>query len=376
MSQGMAGARNTVVLIVDDDPITAQMLVGILRQIGLQTACAATGNEGIALARKLRPDLILLDVHLPDMDGFAICRDIQGNAHPRRTLPSSSSPPMKTSHRRCAVSKREASTTSQNRSRVSRSLLAWEPISASSTAYDTLARLQAERIERLAATQQMILPLPCQIPDARFAVSLKQVHGAGGDFYDVLKVGDYLVDYMVADASGHDLETVPQDLGDENAVTRTCQAAFRSIGYPAGHQPVLVPCPCRKDSFSPCCTHELNRQTGRLTLVNGGHPPAICVQKGTPSRPDPAVGGCDRRFQGCRVRDDRGSPVAGGTASFCIPTGSSARSWTRNGEWRGSPGSARPVATFLSMEWWKTVTEDMLARNGVQDDIVLLGVEM
>jgi len=58
------------VLVVDDDADTAGLLSAAVRQIGFTPLVAANGYEALALARRYRPDLILLDLRLPGMDGY------------------------------------------------------------------------------------------------------------------------------------------------------------------------------------------------------------------------------------------------------------------------------------------------------------------
>jgi len=199
-------SRNMVILIVDDDPTTRQMLRGILRQVGFQTVGAADGGEGLAQAKDLRPDLILLDLHLPDIDGFAVCESI-------KKTPGISDTPILFISANDDVSVKVRGFDAGGIDYITKPLSGPEIIARVRThlrlkqAYEALAQLEVERVKRLATSQQMILPTPDQFPTARFAAILRQSHGAGGDFYDVLPVGDSLVDYVVADASGHDLET-------------------------------------------------------------------------------------------------------------------------------------------------------------------------
>ncbi|MHB2025816.1 MAG: response regulator transcription factor [Elusimicrobiota bacterium] len=62
------------ILIVDDEPAIAENLQALLSAKGYETYCAADGSEAIVKARKEKPDIILLDVILPKMDGFDVCR--------------------------------------------------------------------------------------------------------------------------------------------------------------------------------------------------------------------------------------------------------------------------------------------------------------
>ncbi|MCP4541139.1 MAG: response regulator, partial [Chloroflexi bacterium] len=58
------------VLIVEDDPETVGMFSATVRKIGFTPLVSANGYEALALARRYRPDLILLDLRLPGMDGY------------------------------------------------------------------------------------------------------------------------------------------------------------------------------------------------------------------------------------------------------------------------------------------------------------------
>ena len=61
------------VLVVDDEPDIVELLQYNLVQEGYETFCAGSGMEALNQAREHLPDVILLDLILPDMDGFSIC---------------------------------------------------------------------------------------------------------------------------------------------------------------------------------------------------------------------------------------------------------------------------------------------------------------
>lgn len=69
--------QNTKILIVEDEQRYARIISVILSSKGYKLLTTSSGKEAIALAASEQPDLILLDVRLPDMDGFAICRRIR-----------------------------------------------------------------------------------------------------------------------------------------------------------------------------------------------------------------------------------------------------------------------------------------------------------
>ncbi|GAA4211943.1 response regulator transcription factor [Microbispora amethystogenes] len=59
-------------LVVDDEPDIRELLSASLRYAGFEVITAGTGREAVELAGQARPDLIVLDVMLPDLDGFAV----------------------------------------------------------------------------------------------------------------------------------------------------------------------------------------------------------------------------------------------------------------------------------------------------------------
>ena len=66
-----------LVLVADDDEDIRALVALRLRKAGYAVATAASGEEALRLARELKPDLLLLDVSMPVMDGHEVCREIQ-----------------------------------------------------------------------------------------------------------------------------------------------------------------------------------------------------------------------------------------------------------------------------------------------------------
>ncbi|MYW01644.1 response regulator transcription factor [Streptomyces sp. SID3343] len=65
------------VLVVDDDPTVAEVVVGYLERAGFATAHAADGPSALAMAFAEMPDLVVLDLMLPGMDGLDVCRRLR-----------------------------------------------------------------------------------------------------------------------------------------------------------------------------------------------------------------------------------------------------------------------------------------------------------
>jgi diguanylate cyclase (GGDEF)-like protein/PAS domain S-box-containing protein len=75
--------RGTV-LVVDDDPVMRLLMREMLAQVGLDTVEAGDGEQAVACFERCAPDLVLLDVEMPRMDGFAVCRAIRARERERR----------------------------------------------------------------------------------------------------------------------------------------------------------------------------------------------------------------------------------------------------------------------------------------------------
>jgi two-component system, cell cycle response regulator DivK len=75
--RGVAPEGQPLVLIVDDNARNLKLARDVLRADGLQTLEASTGAEAIAVVLDRLPDVILLDLRLPDMDGVEVLRELK-----------------------------------------------------------------------------------------------------------------------------------------------------------------------------------------------------------------------------------------------------------------------------------------------------------
>ena len=65
------------ILVVDDDPDILDAVTMILESRGYQVVAARDGVEGLASLKAEKPDLMILDLLMPKMDGFAVCKELQ-----------------------------------------------------------------------------------------------------------------------------------------------------------------------------------------------------------------------------------------------------------------------------------------------------------
>ena len=84
-------AQPKTILIVEDEPHIVLGLKDSLEFEGFKVITAAKGRDGIALARAESPDAVILDLMLPDVNGYAVCEEIR-----RWNTASTASPPAPT----------------------------------------------------------------------------------------------------------------------------------------------------------------------------------------------------------------------------------------------------------------------------------------
>lgn len=68
------------ILLVEDNENNRNLLKDLLEYHGYEVAMAADGLQGVALARELLPDLILMDIQMPGLDGISACKTLKGES--------------------------------------------------------------------------------------------------------------------------------------------------------------------------------------------------------------------------------------------------------------------------------------------------------
>jgi len=265
-----------LVFIVDDDQTTVRVIEGLLARNGFRTSTAGDVAGALTGIVRKRPDLVLLDVNLADGSGFDVCRSIQANA-------STSSTPILFISADDDTGTKVRGFEAGGVDYITKPIAGAELIARVRThlrlkaAHERLSELQAERVQRLASAQQTLMPRPEDFPEARFQVHLRQICAAGGDFYDVISAGEQIVDYLVADASGHDLAA--------SYWTAALKALASEYATPVNNPLEIVrsinSALCRflpSGAFFTLIYARLNRRTGRFSIVNAGHPPAIVTR--------------------------------------------------------------------------------------------------
>jgi CheY-like chemotaxis protein len=68
---------NPTILVIEDNDQNLYLATFLLEKSGFAIVPARSGKEGIELASRIRPDLIVLDIQLPEMDGYAVARELK-----------------------------------------------------------------------------------------------------------------------------------------------------------------------------------------------------------------------------------------------------------------------------------------------------------
>jgi len=71
--------KNSKILIIDDNNLNLRMIELILQNRNYAVITSLTGREGLKIARAEKPDLILLDIMMPEMDGFEVCENLKSS---------------------------------------------------------------------------------------------------------------------------------------------------------------------------------------------------------------------------------------------------------------------------------------------------------
>jgi CheY-like chemotaxis protein len=72
------------ILVIDDDAEVRETVSSLLQSAGHHVLAAANGGDGLTVAQTIRPDLILLDYHMPGMDGLAVLQQLKADETTRR----------------------------------------------------------------------------------------------------------------------------------------------------------------------------------------------------------------------------------------------------------------------------------------------------
>jgi len=264
------------ILLVDDNPTNLQVLYQTLEVTGCKLLVAKDGETALGIAEKALPDLILLDIMMPGIDGFEVCSRLKKD-------PTTEGIP---------VIFLSALTDTKDKVRglqlgavdyVSKPFQPDEVIARVNT-HLTIHRLKREveqkkdeledELEVVSDVQRRLLPknLP-EIAGFKLAVHYETSLYAGGDYYDIAKLADNRWGFLVADAEGHSAPAAVM-------MAMTC-ALFRSYPEPPSAPGELIYflnehlCKVADPSFITALyvVYDANQHT--IKIARAGHPPPM-----------------------------------------------------------------------------------------------------
>ena len=196
----------STVLIVDDSPVNVQILVRTLDGTGHRILVATNGKVALEIAQRTHPDLILLDVMMPEMDGFEVCRAIKRDPSTRNIAVIFLS----------ALGEVEDKVAGLHLGAVD---YITKPIQAEEVLARISNHLALQNLEReitrsrdelnqelASASEMQRLILPRPLPGGKglsFAACYETSRHVGGDYYDVVRLSDSRFGILIADVSGH-----------------------------------------------------------------------------------------------------------------------------------------------------------------------------
>jgi sigma-B regulation protein RsbU (phosphoserine phosphatase) len=274
-----AGLRTDYsILVIEDEETNMLLLRAILEEGGFMVHSAYEGREGLAKARELCPDLIILDVILPDMDGFDVCGELKREAR-TQDIPVIFVTSLGDSGNKLKglsiggvdyITKPFDSAEITARVRIHLKLR---------NANRMVIESQKRRLAALRHAHQSFLTDLEAMPEARCAVDYEPAEEAGGDQYDAVRLGTSVYGYFIADMAGHGIESVFHSsvlkvLFRENASLLNSPAeTFRRIN-------ALMKDYLAEGQHITAAYLTINRASGLATLVSAGHLPLVVVRPG------------------------------------------------------------------------------------------------
>jgi sigma-B regulation protein RsbU (phosphoserine phosphatase) len=268
--------NNEKILLVDDNPTNLQVLFQTLEGRDYNLLVAKNGEMALSIARKALPNLILLDIMMPGIDGYEVCRQLKAD-------PSTQEIPVIFLS---ALGDTKDKVQGLDLGAVDYVTKPFQPdeviarVNTHLTIYGLKREIQAQRDEaehelRVVQEEQLkLLPdKPPQIDGLNLSVHYETSRYAGGDYYDIIKLPDNQWGFMMADAAGHSTRAAV-------LVAMTC-TLLRS--YPeAPTDPAKVMnrmnehlCDLSHNTFITALYAVYDTNTRKLRMARAGHPPPL-----------------------------------------------------------------------------------------------------
>lgn len=272
--------KRETLLLVDDNPTNLQVLRQTLQGIDCKMLIAKNGERALSIAVEDHPDLILLDIMMPGIDGFEVCRRLKSD------VATEDIPVIFLS----ALGDTEDKVRGLQLGAVDYVSKPFQPeeVKARVNTHLTIHRLRREvqnqkdqlehELEVVSEVQRGLLPkhLPV-IEGFPLAAHYATSRFAGGDYYDIIKLPDNQWGFMVADAEGH---STPAAV----LMAMTCSLLHSYSGPPTDPGDVLTYinrtlCKLADPSFVTALYAVFDADQRTLRFARAGHPPPMIYRR-------------------------------------------------------------------------------------------------
>jgi len=274
--------ETATILVVDDSPVNLQVLVRTLQAGGHRILAARNGRAALEIASRARPDLVLLDVMMPDMDGFEVCRALKARPETREAVVIFLSALGEVAEKVSGLSIGAADYITKPIQ--AEEVLARVTIHLTRQYLERELRRSRDRLDRELANaadmQRRLLPrrMP-EHPAVEFAGFYQTSRHAGGDYYDVIRLDADRFAVVVADVSGHGAPAAIV-MAMIRAVLHTCDGMLHDPAAVLHHLNRHFEFLWDTAMFATAVYGVLDVGHGTWRSIRAGHPPPLVFRPG------------------------------------------------------------------------------------------------
>lgn len=266
------------ILIVEDSPDNIQILASILKKRGYQLSIATNGIQALEALEKIRPDIILLDVMMPEMDGFETCRRIKSSKDWQDipiiflTAKTDTEDIVQGFEIGAVDYVAKPFNTHELLARIHTHLTIDHLRRTLAEKNEELARAHQRELEMAYRVQAQLLPLGLpEIAGWQFAASWQPARNVGGDYYDFIRNRDRL-GVIIADVSGKGMPAA-LFMASARSIVRAKTTTSLSPAESLTQANALICADAARGMFITVFYAEIDPVARQFTYVNCGHNP-------------------------------------------------------------------------------------------------------
>jgi len=268
----------TSVLIADDDPVALRVLRLLLGNRGYRLEFAETGAAALKAARATKPDLLLLDVNLPDMDGFEVCRTLRAEAGVAELPIIMLTALTDRGARLKGIEAGADDFISKPFDHVELAARVGTVLRLNRYRRVQEAQQFQQQLEMACAIQQQLLPRATpRIRGLQIAARYRPAAQVGGDLYDFI-VRDQHLYIVAADVSGHGVASAIFMSSARSVVRSMLDMTTDITSIAEGLNARMVEDSGDSGMFVSAVIAHYDPSTRRIGMVNCGHPEPIIVR--------------------------------------------------------------------------------------------------